>query len=127
MADPNTIPVPVSSSKSSGITKLTESCEGIALDNISQAADVDNYTTDISFRTVDAVDVSVRNLSISVSQTSKWLLKLPWTKSGGEGQQPIKILDDVSADVPAGQLMAIIGSSGSGKVNLLLDELVTTH
>lgn len=126
MADPNTIPMPVSSSKNSGITKLTESSEGIALDNISQAADVNNYTTDISFRTVDAVDVSVRNLSISVLQTSKWLLKLPWAKSGGESQQPIKILDDVSADVPAGHLMAILGSSGSGKVNLLLYESVTT-
>jgi ABC-type phosphate/phosphonate transport system ATPase subunit len=34
------------------------------------------------------------------------------------------ILENVSTDIPAGQLMAIIGSSGSGKVYDLVSDLL---
>lgn len=67
----------------------------------------------ISFRAVERVDVSVRNLAITVSPHS---VGLPWGKKT-ENAPEIRILDDVSADFPAGELTAIIGGSGSGKVH----------
>lgn len=66
----------------------------------------------ISFRAVERVDVSVQNLAITVSPHS---VRLPWAKKT-EKVPEIKILDHVSADFPAGELTAIIGGSGSGKV-----------
>lgn len=69
----------------------------------------------ISFRAVDRVDVSVRNLAITVSPRS---VSLPWSKKPEKAAE-IKILDHVSADFPAGELTAIIGGSGSGKVCIL--------
>lgn len=66
----------------------------------------------ISFRAVERVDVSVRNLAINVSPHS---INLPWAKKT-ERAAEIRILDDVSGDFPAGELTAIIGGSGSGKV-----------
>lgn len=87
-----------------------------------QTPDKAEYNTDedeeeqhISFRAVDRVDVSVRNLAITVSPRS---VSLPWSKKR-EKVAEIKILDHVSADFPAGELTAIIGGSGSGKVCIL--------
>lgn len=78
-------------------------------------ADKDEQDTQqhISFRAVERVDVSVRNLAITVSPRS---VGLPWSKKT-ENAPEIRILDDVSADFPAGELTAIIGGSGSGKVH----------
>lgn len=78
-------------------------------------ADKDEQDTEqhISFRAVERVDVSVRNLAITVSPHS---VGLPWSKKA-ENAPEIRILDDVSADFPAGELTAIIGGSGSGKVS----------
>lgn len=66
----------------------------------------------ISFRGVDRVNVSVRNLAITVSPHS---VGLPWSRKTQNAEE-IRILDNVSADFPAGELTAIIGGSGSGKV-----------
>lgn len=74
----------------------------------------------MSFRQVEAVNVSVRNLSISVSQKPK--VSRFWTrkKNGGgdveEGRRETKIIDGISMDIPSGHLIAIMGGSGSGKV-----------
>jgi len=75
----------------------------------------------ISLRRVEAVSVSVRNLGIEVVR--KPAVSRLWRQGGQskaddeERASPkAKILDDVSADIPAGQIMAIIGSSGCGKV-----------
>lgn len=70
----------------------------------------------LSFRAVKCVDVRVRGLSISVDLNSSKFLKLPGGKKKDTGLKELKILDNISADMPAGRLMAIIGGSGSGKV-----------
>ncbi|KAF8537404.1 P-loop containing nucleoside triphosphate hydrolase protein [Trichophaea hybrida] len=80
--------------------------------------DIIDSNPHISFRRVEAVNVSVRNLAISFSQRSN--LSLPWRRNPEEeGKKVIKILENVSTDIPAGKLMAIIGSSGSGKTSML--------
>lgn len=75
----------------------------------------------ISFRPVEPVAVSVRGLTITVSEHSTLgkKKKKPNNNDGGEAppkEKEKKILDAVSADFPAGELTAIIGGSGSGKV-----------
>jgi ABC-type multidrug transport system fused ATPase/permease subunit len=75
----------------------------------------------ISFRPVEPVAVSVRGLTITVSAHSTLgkKKKKPNNNDGGEAppeEKEKKILDAVSADFPAGELTAIIGGSGSGKV-----------
>jgi len=78
--------------------------------------------THISFHEVHAVDVAVRDLTIAVSQhkSMSWMggfLSKKDTNDEETGRvEEIKILDNVSADMPAGELVAIIGGSGSGKV-----------
>ncbi|KAL7274936.1 hypothetical protein RUND412_002141 [Rhizina undulata] len=88
------------------------------------ASEADGYgeETSISLRAVERVDVSVRNLSITVSQRPVIACKRtkkPDEESGDGDGDDIKILDDISADMPAGKLMAIIGGSGSGKTSML--------
>lgn len=85
-------------------------------DNDEKDKDIEDegYGEHISFREVERVDVSVRNLAITVSPHSA--LKMPWASKTIEEAEEIRILDDVSADMPAGELTAIIGGSGSGKV-----------
>jgi ABC-type glutathione transport system ATPase component len=77
--------------------------------------DADPHNPHISFRRVEAVNVSVRKVGISVRKPTVSRL---WksNKSEEEESHETKILDNVSADMPAGQVMAIIGGSGSGKV-----------
>ncbi|KAA8896190.1 hypothetical protein FN846DRAFT_994230 [Sphaerosporella brunnea] len=82
-----------------------------------EVEDDDPHNPYLSFRRVEAVNVSVRNVGISVVQKPTVSRLWKWKKSDGEeGTQEIKILDNISADMPAGQVMAIIGGSGSGKV-----------
>lgn len=85
-----------------------------------EVEDDDPHNPYLSFRRVEAVNVSVRNVGISVVQKPTVSRLWKWKKSDGEeGTQEIKILDNISADMPAGQVMAIIGGSGSGKTSLL--------
>jgi ABC-type glutathione transport system ATPase component len=69
----------------------------------------------MDFHNVPPVHVEVRNLSLSLnpSPTLSESLHL------GKPRQKITktILQNVSLDVPAGSLMAIVGASGSGKVS----------
>lgn len=81
-------------------------------DDDENAKDETDEEQHISFRAVERVDVSVRNLAINVSPHS---INLPWAKKTEKAAE-IRILDDVSGDFPAGELTAIIGGSGSGKV-----------
>lgn len=82
-------------------------------------------STHISFRAVSRIDVVVRNLSIAVHPSLAASVfarrKQPKDEEAIDGREKDKevtsILDNVSADMPAGQLMAIIGGSGSGKVH----------
>lgn len=75
----------------------------------------------LSFRAVEPVNVEVRNLSItvdvrpSVSSLSTLMSLLKGAK------ETRTILDDINAVMPAGELMAIIGGSGSGKVSHTAD------
>ncbi|KAN0116941.1 ABC efflux transporter [Hyaloscypha variabilis] len=77
----------------------------------------------IGAKKVSAVDVSVLGLSVRVkpevdirSYVQDAFIHRKSTRSGGSYKT---ILDDVSVDVPAGSLTAILGSSGSGKTTLL--------
>ena len=71
----------------------------------------------LSFRPVEPVNVQVRNLSITVDIRPS-CASLQGFVSFWKGEKDTKmILDDISADMPAGQMMAIIGGSGSGKVS----------
>lgn len=86
-------------------------------------AGLDPEATYISLDQVEPVNVSVRNLTITVLENTS--MRLPWQNKDQQRHDsereanrggPLKILNDISADMPAGQLMAIIGGSGSGKV-----------
>ncbi|KAG0632817.1 P-loop containing nucleoside triphosphate hydrolase protein [Tuber brumale] len=83
------------------------------------------HETQISFHEVHAIDVAVRNLTIAVSQHKAmgWLGGLLSKKDTNDEEagsvEEIKILNNVSADMPAGELVAIIGGSGSGKTSML--------
>jgi ABC-type glutathione transport system ATPase component len=86
--------------------------------NASPTPSIDPDSPYISFRAVQRVDVTVRNLAIAVNKDSA--RKVAWSalrgKKNATASSDVRILDDVSADMPAGQVMAIIGGSGSGKV-----------
>ena len=81
----------------------------------------DDHNPHLSFRRVEAVDVSVRSLcsTIKKNRVPRFWNPQFWTGGRGEDVRDTKILDNVSADMPAGQLMAIVGGSGSGKVCFL--------
>lgn len=100
---------------------------------------IDDHNTHISFRRVERVDVKVRDLTITVALRGGpwwWPFGFGFGKSkkkkrvpratgdeesavvaGQTGEENIlRILNGVSADMPAGELVCILGSSGSGKV-----------
>ncbi|CUS12557.1 unnamed protein product [Tuber aestivum] len=89
------------------------------------AASGQEHETHISFHEVHAIDVAVRNLTIAVSQHKAmgWLGGLLPKKDANDEEagsiEETKILDNVSADMPAGELVAIIGGSGGGKTSML--------
>ncbi|KAF8424189.1 ABC transporter [Tirmania nivea] len=73
----------------------------------------------LSFRAVEPVNVKVRNLSITVDVRPS-ISSLSSLVSLMRGAKETRtILDDINADMPAGELMAIIGGSGSGKTSML--------
>jgi ABC-type glutathione transport system ATPase component len=67
----------------------------------------------MDFNNTPSVDVKVRELSLSIKPEVTICHKLHLRKQLATEKQ---ILQNVSFDVPAGSLMAIIGESGSGKV-----------
>ena len=67
----------------------------------------------MDFYEVSPVDVKVRNLSLSIEREATFCEKIRRHKQPEVEKQ---ILRNVSLDVPAGSLMAILGESGSGKV-----------
>lgn len=87
-----------------------------------EVASEQEHETHISFHEVHAIDVAVRDLTIAVSQhkAMSWMGGLLSKKDTNDEEtgsaEETKILDNVSADMPAGELVAIIGGSGSGKV-----------
>ncbi|RPA99436.1 P-loop containing nucleoside triphosphate hydrolase protein [Choiromyces venosus 120613-1] len=95
------------------------------LDSDSETASGQEHETHISFHEVHAVDVAVRNLTIAVSQHKAmgWVGGLLSKKGANDEEagsvEEVKILDNISADMPAGELVAIIGGSGSGKTSML--------
>ncbi len=87
-----------------------------------RSPNLDATANDISFRAVDAVNVSVRNLSVNIDVSPNGIaaLKTSFGRRKAEKQKEFKtILNGVSATMPSGSLTAILGSSGSGKTTLL--------
>jgi hypothetical protein len=70
----------------------------------------------MDFQHVPPVGIEVRSLSLSIAPGKSVTDFLPtW---GTPPPKPVElILKDVSMEIPRGTLMAIIGASGSGKVN----------
>ncbi|EPS45803.1 hypothetical protein H072_167 [Dactylellina haptotyla CBS 200.50] len=76
----------------------------------------EDYERDLSFRPVARVDVKVRNLSLSVALNSGFAAMF---SRRSDQNKVVKILDGIDADMPSGQLTALIGASGSGKTSML--------
>lgn len=74
----------------------------------------------MDFHNVPPVDVKVRDLSLSMERSIPLLEKLHLRRPPQTIEEK-RILQNVSLDVVAGSLMAIIGASGSGKVPPLED------
>lgn len=87
-----------------------------------RSPNLDATANDLSFRAVDAVNVSVRNLSVNIDVSPNGIaaFKTCFGRRKLEKQKEFKtILNGVSATMPSGSLTAILGSSGSGKTTLL--------
>ena len=80
---------------------------------------------DLSFRPVKPVNIIVRNLSVTVTSKPSFLSQI--IKKNGLQQKKVYILENVSADLPTGQLTALIGASGSGKVEPINIHLIIYH
>jgi ABC-type multidrug transport system ATPase subunit len=72
----------------------------------------------MDFDPVYPVNVTVRDLSLSIKPKKRFY----GVKESAMTEKPI--LQNVSLDVPAGSLMAILGESGSGKV-ITFSEILT--
>jgi len=69
----------------------------------------------MDFLNVPSVNIKVRDLSLSLERSPPLLQRLRFRRPTPLGEEKW-ILQNVSLDVPAGSLMAIVGASGSGKV-----------
>jgi ABC-type protease/lipase transport system fused ATPase/permease subunit len=69
----------------------------------------------MDFHNVPPVNIKVRDLSLSLERPPPLLQRLRFQPPTTAGEEK-RILRNVSLDIPAGSLMAIIGASGSGKV-----------
>lgn len=78
----------------------------------------DTIVQDLSFRSVDAVNVSIQNLSLDVDLSPRGLSALG-KKRCNEAESHKCILKNIDAFMPSGSLTAILGGSGSGKTSLL--------
>lgn len=90
--------------------------------SISPASSDETATNGLSFCAVDPVDISVRDLGVSIDVSpSGFAAFTKRLSSNGSAQKKADkaILQDVNAHMPSGSLTAIIGGSGSGKTSLL--------
>jgi ABC-type multidrug transport system fused ATPase/permease subunit len=74
----------------------------------------------MDFHHVPPVDVKVRDLSLSIEPSQPILEALHLKRA--RLLENKTILQNVSLDIPAGSLMAIVGASGSGKVSRNRDD-----
>lgn len=86
--------------------------------------DLEKAQADASFANVDPVNVRLRDVSVAFKSTPSLPLLKPWQipiqyRHGLKNPEYKPVLNDVSANLPAGSLTAILGSSGSGKTTLL--------
>jgi len=79
-----------------------------------QTSDSHYEDNNLSFRPVKPINIAVRNLSAIVTIKPSIIDKLKGKKV--RTADKVHILSNVSADLPTGQLTALIGASGSGKV-----------
>ena len=85
--------------------------------------DLEKAQVDAAFHNVAPVNVQVEGISVSFkSGAPKWISLLRNASRNSISEDPPttnNILDQVSAQLPAGSLTAILGGSGSGKTTLL--------
>ena len=77
----------------------------------------------MDFHHVPQVDIKVRDLFLSIEPSPPILERLRLRRRTVLEEK--QVLQNVSLDVPAGSLMAIMGASGSGKVNTFLPVFLT--
>ncbi|XP_060071936.1 ATP-binding cassette sub-family G member 8-like [Ylistrum balloti] len=81
------------------------------------------YAIDFSFNQRPSVDIGVENLNYTVNpkNMSIWqrvsALQFPWEWTNDS--EPRTVLKNVSFSVTSGKMLAVLGSSGSGKTSLL--------
>lgn len=108
-----------------GIAPIDNELDGLSAAAAPSPHDIDRNTY-ISLQRVEAVDVSVCKLSITVNRRQN--IWQPWKQADKKTPEPpVKILNEVSAEMGAGEIMAIIGSSGSGKARALHAFLAVGH
>ena len=89
--------------------------------NLPESADNEG-SHELSFRAVAPVNVSVRNLNVEIDVSTVGSIHsrmLIGRKQPMQTEDVKSILKDVNAYMPSGSVMAIIGSSGSGKTSVL--------
>ncbi|KAJ8308063.1 hypothetical protein KUTeg_012937 [Tegillarca granosa] len=91
--------------------------------NMNRASRPEVYTIDFSSGQRPSIDLKVENLSYVVNPKNLSIfqrisaLQLPWEWINDS--EPHQVLDKVSFSAKSGQMLAILGSSGSGKTSLL--------
>ncbi|KAI5793725.1 P-loop containing nucleoside triphosphate hydrolase protein [Peziza echinospora] len=110
---------PPPSTLKDGITTVTNTYNN----NNNNTAYNNGHHNQLSLRSVQPVNVQVRQLRITAELKPDGLgAFIPSAWMGGRDSGKVEtrtILEGVSADMPSGELMAIIGGSGSGKTSML--------